>query len=151
MYGKVSMGYAGIEVSEEGINILTKPHPLSRTCGIGVKPETDKVEQTRNIKAMVNFLQEAILDKPWVEPCQFTYYGALVDVVFLVNDSIYISVMMDSKRELLPTLLSNDSNGSLCLIKFTYEGDLMNYFFSEIRRDIEDILQKEGLKLDETN
>ena len=43
MLGKISMGYGGVEITDEGLNILTTPQPLSTTDGVQFDIETSKV------------------------------------------------------------------------------------------------------------
>lgn len=135
MYCKVSMGYGGVEVSDKGFNIITKPQPFSSDDGICFEQETDKVKQMKNLSHMYKFLDAICFEQVYVEPLQVGMRGFLYDVSFMINHKYYLHVLMDMGDNTYPVLIRNDK-GEINPIKFTYEGSVMEKFFKEVKVDI---------------
>lgn len=138
MYCKVNIGYGGVEVSDKGVNIITEPQPLSTNDGICFEPETDKVKQMLNLSHMYKFLDTICFEQVYVEPLQVGMRGFLYDVSFMINHEYYLHVLMDMGDNIYPVLIRNDK-GEINPIKFTYEGEVMEKFFDEVKLDINNL------------
>lgn len=141
MKGKISLGYGGVEITDEGVmNIITKPCPLNTTEGYQFETPKDKLGQMKNLGKVVEFLQTTFYDQVYVKPVEAGYLGTWKDVKFLVGGEFLLHVQQVEDGSLLTTLAVEDG-GDWSIIKFTYEGVLLNNFFNEIKKDITDIFE----------
>lgn len=139
--GIVSMGYGGIEINEDHINLITKRCEIKSKDGYQVKEEKNKVKQMENIHYMIRFLQDSMVLGVYVEPLQVKIFDeGMSEVMFLVDGQYYLNVNMTNDHRLIPVLFYTDDTGEIRMLKFSYEGDLLEWFFTEIKKDMIEIV-----------
>ena len=136
MFGKINLGYGGVEVTEDSINILTKPQPMSSTDGVQYEEVTCKRVQSSQLSYVAQFLSSITSGSVYVEPLDVGLRGMFQDVTFRVSGEYFLHVMVGDGGILYTTLIQPTSDGGISPIKFTYEGEIMEGFFSEIKMDI---------------
>lgn len=134
MNNKISMGYGGVEFTDKGFNILTTPQPLKSEDGIFVEGLPDKVQQMMNLALMQQFLDAVLFERVYVEPVTVGQAGPVYSAAFMVNNYV-LQVTMDGE-DLYPALIPNVEDPKQQPIKFSYDGDQLDNFFSEIRKDL---------------
>jgi hypothetical protein len=148
MLGKINMGYGGVEINDDHLNIVTKTCPMKSEDGFTVKEEKDKIIQLQNIKYMTEFIEDCLLQPAFVKPVEIRGYdrGAYM-VSFMVAYKYVLSVVYDSKKgNLYPSLFLPKEGGGK-MLKFSYEGETTDYFFKEIKKDIRSLIANaKGLK-----
>lgn len=141
MKGKISLGYGGVEVGADGvINVITEPCPLRTTDGYQFEPPKGRVSQMENLGKVVEFLQTICYGRVYVKPLEAGYLGTWKDVKFSVGDTFFLHVQQIEDGSLYTTLII-PKEGDLDIIKFTYEGTVLDSFFNEIKKDIANIFE----------
>lgn len=135
--GQVNMGYGGVEIKEDCLNIITKKCKIKNDYGYQIKEEKNKIKQMENLSHMTRFLQDSMVPSVYVEPLQFKVFtGGVYEVMFLVDNQYCLNVLMMEDGVMLPALFYTSENGEHRLLKFSYEGDALEWFFGEIKKDI---------------
>jgi hypothetical protein len=139
MNSKISMGYGGVEFLDgKGFNIITKPTPLKSEDGLVVGEVTCGVVKMENLTFMHKFLDEILFERVYVKPVEVATGGGVSSASFLVNGKFFLNVIADTNGGVHPSLMKDKDS----ILKFSYEGDTLERFFDEIRKDIEDILSR---------
>ncbi|CAL9959759.1 hypothetical protein VPHF99_0048 [Vibrio phage F99] len=139
MFGKVCLNYGGVVITENGLDVVTEDCEMSTNDGVQFDIEEDKVEQVKNLSYMVEFLQDVFFNQPYVEPVQVGTRGDLSDVIFEINEKYFLHVLMETNGNIYPVLLRPSGEGC-SPVKFSYEGEVMDQFFSEVRKDVLEVL-----------
>ena len=140
MYGKVEMGHSGVEVTEDGINLITQRCPLTNNDGYNIEEQTNPYEISKDQGCMLKFLEVVLVGSYHIMPIDAGYLGELKDVKFLVNEQYILHVVVDTKENIYPMLVrEGDVNGEIHAIKFTYSGEAMDSFFNNVLDYVEDI------------
>lgn len=138
---KVNTGYGSVEfISDKGFNINTEHEGLKRKHPLNY-PETSEVEKMGHFTHLHSFMDEVLFERLYVQSVLFERMDEETTFsVFLINGKHRVGVVT-CKGQMYPTLFAGDEFNSIT-INFEYSGEELDNFFSEIKKDIEDLISQ---------